>query len=71
MKRKYKAGGLFGQHGCELIYAYARGKKLLCFSAQSEGTTAATVWNWSGRTLSSGALLAVLYFFSCHIFPPV
>ena len=33
--------------------------------------TAATVWNWSGKTLSPGALLAVLYFSSCLIFPPV
>ena len=46
-------------------------RKLLCFSAQSEARTAATVWNWSGKTLSPGALLAVLYFTSCHIFPPV
>ena len=45
--------------------------KLLCFSAQSEARTAATVWNWSGKTLSPGTLLAVLYFSSCHIFPPV
>ena len=29
------------------------------------------VWNWSGKTLSPGALLAVLYFSSCHILPPV
>ena len=35
---------------------------------QSEARTAATVWNWSGKTLSPGALLAVLYFSSCHIF---
>ena len=44
-------------------------RKLLCFLAQSEGRTAATVWNWSGKTLSLGALLAVLSFlraiFSC------
>ena len=46
-------------------------RKRLCFSAQAEGRTAATVWNWSGKTLSPGALLAVLYFRSCHIFPPV
>ena len=38
---------------------------------QSEARTAATVWNWSGKTLSPGALLAVLYFSSCLIFPPV
>ena len=25
-------------------------------------------WNWSGKTLFPGALLAVLYFSSCHIF---
>ena len=31
-------------------------------SHQSEARTAATVWNWSGKTLPLGALLAVLYF---------
>ena len=43
------------------------------FWHQSEARTAATVWNWSGKTLSLGALdlLAVLYFSSCLIFPPV
>ena len=41
------------------------------FWHQSEVRTAATVWNWSGKTLSPGALLAVLYFSSCHIFPTV
>ena len=42
------------------------------FWHQSEARTAATVWNWSGKTLFPGALLAVLYFSSlCHIFPPV
>ena len=46
-------------------------RKLLCFSAQSEVRTAVTVWNWSGKTLSPGALLPVLYFSSCHIFPPI
>ena len=40
------------------------------FWHQSEGRTATTVWNWSGKTLSPGALLAVLYFSSCHIFFP-
>ena len=29
---------------------------------QSEARTAATVWKWSGKTLSPGALLTVLYF---------
>ena len=46
-------------------------RKLLCLSAQSEGRTAGTVWNCSGKTMSPGALLAVLYFSSCYIFPPV
>ena len=46
-------------------------RKLLRFSTQSEGRTVATVWNWSGKTFSPGVLLAVLYFSSCHIFPPV
>ena len=30
-------------------------RKLLCFSVQSEGRTAATVWNWSCKTLSPGS----------------
>ena len=45
-----------------------RQKNTKVFWHQSEVRTAATVWNWSGKTLSPGALLAVLYFFSCHIF---
>ena len=40
------------------------------FWHQSEVRTAATVWNWSDKTLSPGALLAVLYFSSCNIFRP-
>ena len=44
-------------------------RKLLCFSAQSEGRTAATVWNWSGKSLSPGTLLAVLFFFFVPYFP--
>ena len=46
-------------------------KSTKVFWHQSEAKTAATVWNLSGKTLSPGALLAVLYFSSCHIFPPV
>ena len=38
------------------------------FWHQSEARTAAIVWNWSGKTLSPGALLAVLYFSSFHIY---
>ena len=37
-------------------------RKTQVFCHQSEARTAATVWNWSGKTLSPGALLAVLYF---------
>ena len=43
-------------------------RKTQVFWHQSEARTAATVWNWSDKTLSPGALLAVLYFSSCHIF---
>ena len=47
-------------------------RKKQAFWHQSEARTAATVWNWSGKTLSPGALLAVLYFSSFHVyFPPV
>ena len=42
-------------------------RKLVFFLHQSEARTAATVRNWSGKTLSPGALLAVLYFSSYHI----
>ena len=57
---------------CNLQQAKQVGaRKLVFFWHQSEARTAATVWNWSGKTLSPGALLAVLYFSSCHIFPPV
>ena len=37
-------------------------QSLQIFWHQSEVRTAATAWNWSGKTLSPGALLAVLYF---------
>ena len=43
-------------------------RKLVFFWHQSEARTAATVWNWSGKTLSPGALLAVLSFSSFHIY---
>ena len=43
-------------------------RKTQIFWHQSEARTVATVWNWSGKTLSPGALLAVLYFSSCHLF---
>ena len=43
-------------------------RKLVFFWHQSEARTATTVWNWSGKTLSPGALLAVLYFSSFHVY---
>ena len=45
--------------------------KTQVFWHQSEVRTAVTVWNWSGKTLSSEALLAVRYFSLCLIFPPI
>ena len=44
---------------------------LVFFWHQSEARKAATIWNWSGKTLSPGALLAVLYFSLCLTFPLV
>ena len=53
-------------------------RKLLCFSASSEGRTAATVWNWSGKTWPRGSsrrsfLSFVPYFPACLDFlsPPL
>ena len=43
-------------------------RKTQVFWHQSEARPAATVWNWSGKTSSPAALLAVLYFSSRHIF---
>ena len=43
-------------------------RKTQVFWHQSEARTAATVWNWSGKTLSPGALLAILYFSSFYIY---
>ena len=39
------------------------------FWHQSEARTIPTVWNWSGKTLSPGALLAVFHFLSPHYLP--
>ena len=38
-------------------------RKILCFSAQSEARMAATVWNWSGKTLPQGSSRRSLLFF--------
>ena len=43
-------------------------RKTQVFWHQSEARTAATVWKWSGKTLSPGALLAVIYFSSFQIY---
>ena len=43
-------------------------RKTQVFLHESKARTAATVWNWSGKTLSPGALLAVLYFSSFHVY---
>ena len=43
----------------------------VALTSESEVRTAVTVGNWSGKILSPRALLAVLYFSSCHIFPLV
>ena len=51
-----------------VITSFTKPRETEVFWHQSEARTAATVWNWSGKTLSPGALLAVLYFSSCHIF---
>ena len=53
------------------FYLLIGARKLLCFSAQSEGRTVAIIWNWSGKTLSPGDILAILYYSSCNIFQPV
>ena len=50
------------------VWLLIRARKLVFFWHQSEARTVATVWNWSGKTLSPGALVAVLYFSSFHIY---
>ena len=44
-------------------------KNTKVFWHQSEARTIPTVWNWSGKTLSPGALLAVFHFLSPHYLP--
>ena len=46
-------------------------KNTKVFWHQSEARTVATVWNWSGMTLSPGAVLAVLYFIPCPYYLPL
>ena len=54
----YFLGGVYADAVCKWHILGDQG----VFRHQSEARTAATVWNWSGKTLSPGALLAVLYF---------
>ena len=72
LQESCKAGNT-EKHGWLVWHKYLliSARKTQVFWHQSEARTAATVWNWSGKTLSPGALLAVLYFSSCLIFPPV
>ena len=44
-------------------------RKTQVFWHQSKARTAATIWKWSGKTVSPGALLAVLYSFRAIYFP--
>ena len=46
-------------------------KKTKVLWHQSEARTTATVWNWSGKTVSPGALRFVLYFSSPKYFSPL
>ena len=47
-------------------------RKTQVFWHQSEARTAATVWNWSGKTLSQGLFSPFFTFLrSIYIFPPV
>ena len=45
-------------------------RKILCFSAQSEARMAATVWNWSGKTLSPGLFSPFFTFLRAIFFHP-
>ena len=51
-----------------LFWLLIGARKTQVFWHQSEARTAATVWNWSRKTLSPGALFAVLSFSSFHIY---
>ena len=82
--RSYTSANSQDKHGEQLNFMYFACKnsqndsKVCCpligqkitkaFWHQSEARTAATVWNWSGKTLSPGTLLPILYFSSRHFF---
>ena len=73
-RRKEPLGTMSYQTGCKrsppfwLLIEQTNTKVLW---HQSAARMAVTVWNWSGKTLPPGALLAILCFSSCHIFLPV
>ena len=74
-KSKERREGPLGTMSCQTssrlsppFWLLIGARKTHVFWHQSEARTVATVWNWSGKTLSPGALLAVLYFSSCHIY---
>ena len=46
----------------QLFWLLIGARKTQVFWHQSEARTAATVWNWTGKTLSPGAFPAILYF---------
>ena len=60
----------FSKENCFRVY-----RKLVTWSSHakrlSEARRAATVWNWSVKTLSPGVLLPVFFFSFCHFFPSV
>ena len=57
---------------CGNFHFPTRFRKLVFFWHQSEAKTAATVWNWSGKTLSQGLFSPFFTFLrSIYIFPPV
>ena len=84
--RSYTSANSQDKHGEQLNFMYFACKnsqndsKVCCpligqkitkaFWHQSEARTAATVWNWSGKTLSSGVLHPFLNFSSRHVPPP-
>ena len=77
MERRKVKNGEKGPRGQCLTRPVPNGRRRSCFWLvpenlfflhQSDAGTAATVWNWSGKTLSPVALLAVLYFSSFHTY---
>ena len=51
-----------------LFWLLIGARKLMFFWHQSEARMAATVWNWSGKTLSGQGLFSPFFTFLCAIF---